>query len=67
MIEAGQDQINHIQYIVDIMHAPFPQDMSRPDRMKAVADLDLDSPEAKKRCVISERSSHPCRSHDGAL
>ena len=47
-IEAGQDQINHIQYVVDIMHAPFPKDMSRPDRMKAIADLNLDSPEAQK-------------------
>jgi imidazolonepropionase-like amidohydrolase len=47
-IEAGQDQINHIQYIADIMHAPFPEDMKRIDRMKAVANLDLESPEAKK-------------------
>ena len=48
VIEAGQDQINHIQYIVDIMHTPFPKDMSRPDRMKAIADLNLDTPEAQK-------------------
>ncbi len=48
VIEVGQDQINHIQYIVDIMHPPFPKDMSRPDRMKAVAGLNLDSPEAIK-------------------
>jgi imidazolonepropionase-like amidohydrolase len=47
-IEAGQDQINHIEFIVDIMHAPFPKDMSRLDRRKAVADLNLDSPEAAK-------------------
>jgi len=47
-IEAGQDQINHIQYVVDIMHAPFPKDMSRIDRMKASADLNLDSAEAQK-------------------
>ena len=47
-IEAGQDQINHIGYVADIMHAPFPSDMSRLDRMKAQANLDLDSPEAKK-------------------
>jgi imidazolonepropionase-like amidohydrolase len=47
-IEAGQDQINHIQYITDIMHAPFPADMSRPDKMKALANIDLQSPEAKK-------------------
>ncbi len=47
-IEAGQDQINHIQYVADIMHAPFPSDMSRADKRKAIANLDLDSPEAQK-------------------
>ena len=47
-IEAGQDQINHIQYIADMMHPPFPEDMSRMDRRKAVANLDLDSPDAHK-------------------
>ncbi len=48
VIDAGQDQVNHIGYIDDIMHAPFPKDMSRIDRMKATADLNLDSPEAQK-------------------
>jgi len=47
-VEAGQDQINHVHYIMDIMHDPFPKEMSRPDRMKAVAALDLDSDSAKK-------------------
>jgi cytosine/adenosine deaminase-related metal-dependent hydrolase len=47
-VEAGQDQINHIQYIMDIMHDPFPKEMSRTDRMKAVAELDLDSDSARK-------------------
>ena len=47
-IEAGQDQINHIQFVADIMHAPLPEGSTRSDRRKAVADLDLDSPEAKK-------------------
>jgi len=51
-IEAGQDQINHILYIADIMHAPFPKDMSRPDRAKVVANLDLDSPEARKALAL---------------
>jgi imidazolonepropionase-like amidohydrolase len=51
-IEAGQDQINHIQYITDIMHAPFPEDMSRIDRMKAAADINLSSPEAKKAVLF---------------
>jgi len=47
-IEAGQDQINHIQYVADIMHAPLPPGSSRTDRRKAIADLDVDSAEAKK-------------------
>lgn len=48
VIEAGQDQINHLHYIADIMHTPFPKDMNRMDRMKATADINLDSPEATK-------------------
>jgi imidazolonepropionase-like amidohydrolase len=47
-IEAGQDQINHIQYITDIMKAPLPEGATRLDRFKAGANIDLDSPEAKK-------------------
>jgi len=48
VIEAGQDQINHLHYIADIMHSPFPKEMSRMDHMKATAELNLDSPEAAK-------------------
>jgi len=48
VIEAGQDQINHIQYIADIMHAPLPADASRDDRRKAAANIDLNSAEAQK-------------------
>jgi imidazolonepropionase-like amidohydrolase len=48
VIEAGQDQINHIGYIADIMHAPFPADMSRDDKRKATANIDLESAEAEK-------------------
>lgn len=51
-IEAGQDQINHIQYVVDIMHAPFAKDMSRLDRMKAMAGLNLDAPDAQKAILF---------------
>jgi len=47
-IEAGQDQINHVDYVADIMHEPFPADMKRPDKMKALATLDLDSAAAHK-------------------
>jgi len=47
-IEAGQDQINHIQYIDDIMKAPLPATATRMERYKAGADVDLDSAEARK-------------------
>ena len=47
-IEAGQDQINHIQYIADIMHPPLPADASRADRRKAAAEVDLNSTDAQK-------------------
>ena len=47
-IEAGQDQINHIDYIAGIMKAPLPENASRLDRFKAGANIDLESPEAKK-------------------
>ena len=48
VIEAGQDQVNHIGYIADMMHAPFPADMSRDDKRKGTAKIDLESPEAQK-------------------
>jgi imidazolonepropionase-like amidohydrolase len=47
-IEAGQDQINHIPYIVDIMVPPLPDDASRLDHANASANLDLNSPDAQK-------------------
>jgi imidazolonepropionase-like amidohydrolase len=47
-IPAGQDQINHIQYVADMMHDPFPKEMSRMERRKAIAELNLDSPEAAR-------------------
>jgi imidazolonepropionase-like amidohydrolase len=48
VIEAGQDQINHVPYIADVMIPPLPENASRLDRTKAVADIDLNSPEAHK-------------------
>jgi imidazolonepropionase-like amidohydrolase len=47
-IEAGQDQINHIPYIVDIMVPTLPADASRLDHANAAANLDLNSPVAQK-------------------
>ena len=47
-IEAGQDQINHISYVADIMMPPLPENASRLDRLKAQANIDLNSPAAQK-------------------
>src|ERR1700678_2765491 len=47
-IEAGQDQINHIPYIVDIMVPTLPADASRLDHANAAANLDLNSRAAQK-------------------
>jgi len=47
-IEAGQDQINHISYIADIMHSPLPDNSTRADRRNAIINIDLNSPESQK-------------------
>ena len=48
VIAAGQDQINHIGYVTDIMHAPLPSDADRKARFKAALDVDVNSAEAQK-------------------
>jgi imidazolonepropionase-like amidohydrolase len=48
VIGAGQDQINHISYVADIMMPPLPEGTSRLDRANAAAKIDLTSPEAQK-------------------
>jgi imidazolonepropionase-like amidohydrolase len=48
VIDAGQDQINHIGYIASIMRATLPANASRTDRMNAVANIDFNSLEAQK-------------------
>lgn len=47
-IPAGEDQINHISYIADIMEPPLPENATRAERRNAAANLNLDSAEAKK-------------------
>lgn len=56
VIDAGQDQINHIGYIADIMHAPLSADAKRADRAKAVIDIDFNSAAAQK--AISFLKAH---------
>jgi imidazolonepropionase-like amidohydrolase len=47
-VEAGQDQINHITYIADIMVPPLPDSSTRLDQAKARAAIDMKSPESLK-------------------
>ena len=47
-VEAGQDQINHISYIADMMHSPLPESATRADRRNAIINIDLNSPESQK-------------------
>jgi len=47
-VDAGQDQINHVHYVLDILHAPLPADAKREDRLKAVENIDLQSGDARK-------------------
>jgi imidazolonepropionase-like amidohydrolase len=47
-IEAGQDQINHIQYVANIMRPALPAEATRMERASANANVNLDSPEAQK-------------------
>ena len=47
-VAAGQDQINHISYIADIMHSPVPENATRADRRNAIINIDLNSPESQK-------------------
>ncbi|MGA8035196.1 MAG: amidohydrolase family protein [Candidatus Acidiferrales bacterium] len=47
-IEAGQDQINHVPYVADIMHASLPDNATRRQRAEADAHIDVNSAEAEK-------------------
>src|SRR5271154_2331021 len=47
-VDAGMDQINHVDYVGEIMRPPLPENATRLDRLKAGATIDVNSPEAKK-------------------
>jgi len=48
VVEAGQDQINHVDYILSMMRPPPPVDAKRIEIMKAAAETDLNSEMARK-------------------
>ena len=47
-VEAGQDQINHIGYIADIMLPALPENAAGLDRAKARGEIDMKSAESQK-------------------
>jgi imidazolonepropionase-like amidohydrolase len=47
-VEAGQDQINHVQYIVAMMRGPLPKNATRAERLGATAAIDVNSERARK-------------------
>ena len=50
-VDAGMDQINHIQYVADVMIPPGKKPVGRPtrdQRMAMINAIDIESPEAKK-------------------
>jgi imidazolonepropionase-like amidohydrolase len=55
VIEAGQDQINHISYIANIMHDPLPANADRKARAEATIGIDFNS-EAAQHAVAFLKS-----------
>ncbi len=47
-VEAGMDQVNHVQYIGDVVRKQLPENSSRLQRSETLADANLNSPEARK-------------------
>src|SRR5262249_27602147 len=49
-VNAGMDQVNHIQYVAALMVPPLPpgEKPDRAKRLQASAEIDLNSPESKK-------------------
>ena len=47
-VEAGQDQINHVHYIVAMMRGPLPKNATRAERLGATAAIDVNSERARK-------------------
>ncbi|HXZ12310.1 MAG TPA: amidohydrolase family protein [Candidatus Sulfotelmatobacter sp.] len=47
-VEAGMDQINHIPYILDIMHPRLPLEATDDELLQADANVDLASADAQK-------------------
>jgi imidazolonepropionase-like amidohydrolase len=51
-IEAGQDQVSHIQYILQMMTPAIPAGTKRAERLKSLSEIDLDSEAAQKEIAF---------------
>ena len=67
VIDAGQDQINHIEYIADIMLPPLPANASRLDRLKASRRYRSEFARSPESYFISRSTRHGRRSHLSSL
>ena len=66
-IDAGQDQINHIGYVADIMQAPLPEDMQPPRPLQSRGESRPRLAGGEEGAGVSERTSHGGRSDDRAV
>jgi imidazolonepropionase-like amidohydrolase len=51
-VEAGQDQISHIPFVLQMMEPSFPEGTKRPGRLERFGKIDLDSDTAKKEITF---------------
>jgi hypothetical protein len=54
-IEAGQDQINHFSYVVDLLVPPLPPGSKRLDRLVAVAGIETNAAELQKAIAFFKK------------
>ena len=47
-VRAGMDQINHLHYVTAVMYPALPLTATKLEQMKALANIDPDSPDARK-------------------
>ena len=48
VVRAGQDQVNHLHFVLDMMTPPQPKTANWKVRMRAMGRVDLDSPRARR-------------------
>jgi imidazolonepropionase-like amidohydrolase len=55
VVEAGQDQINHLSSILSILAPPSPAESTKVARFEAIARIDLESPEVRKAIAFFKK------------